>query len=134
MKDLNEDEVGYSVNVSPNQSRLDEICDFMDAFNDVEKFCQRTKPSTLLKGGWAAMQKGFRIQNPDWMAQSAHSFREIHYQYIDSKSNFSFLKRITIPILVRLFKYEPGDLTKGRVDRISDSLKTYVADEARRQN
>jgi len=134
MKDLNEDEVGYSVNVSPNQSRRDEICDFMDAFNDVEKFCQRTKPSTLLKGGWAAMQKGFRIQNPDWMAQSAHSFREIHYQYIDSKSNFSFLKRITIPILVRLFKYEPGDLTKGRVDRISDSLKTYVADEARRQN
>lgn len=123
---------GYSVNIDTRNPRRDEICDFLDSFNDLEKFCE-VKPSTLLKGGWYAMLRENRLQNLDWMAQSAHSFREIHYGILDSKSFTFKFRRFLIQNVIKFFKYKPVNIPKDRRDRISDSLKTYIADEAKRQ-
>ncbi|MEK7144422.1 MAG: hypothetical protein AAB794_00985 [Patescibacteria group bacterium] len=129
---LPKDDKGYSVNLDVNNPRRDEICDFLDSFNALEKFCE-VRPSILLKGGWYAMQRENRIQNLDWMAQSAHSFREIHYGILDSKTLIFKTKRFLILNAIKFFNYKTNNIPKTRKDKISDSLKTYVADEAKRQ-
>ena len=123
---------GYSVNLNTGNPRRDEICDFLDSFNDLEKFCE-VRPSILLKGGWYAMQKENRLQNLDWMAQSADSFREIHYGITESKSIVFKLRRLLVLSAIRFLKYKAKSIPKNRKDKISDSLKTYIADEAKRQ-
>jgi hypothetical protein len=104
----------------------------LDSFNDLEKFSE-AKPSTLLKGAWHTMQKENRLKNPDWMAQSAHSFREIHYGLGDDRRLFFQIKRIFVLTAIRLFKYNGKNIPRNRRDKISDSLKAYVADRAKRQ-
>ncbi len=79
------------------------------------------------------MQKENRLQNLDWMAQSAHSFREIHYGITESKSIVFKLRRLLVLSAIRFLKYKAKSIPKNRKDKISDSLKTYIADEAKRQ-
>ncbi|MFA6077316.1 MAG: hypothetical protein WC735_04565 [Candidatus Paceibacterota bacterium] len=54
------------------------ICTHLDNLNRVAFFCSKNLPSNLFKGALYAMRSDNRI-NPDWMAQSAHSLREIMY-------------------------------------------------------
>ncbi len=104
-------------NVSLINPRRQEICDFLDSFNDFQKFC-KVNPSTLLKSGWYMMQKEHKSLNPDWMAQSAHSFREIHYGIGNNKKipdiffgtechhpSFSFLYCNLKPIDIKLIPF-----------------------------
>lgn len=123
---------GYSTNLGVTNPRRDEICNFLDSFNDLEKFSE-AKPSTLLNGAWHAMQKENQQKNPDWMAQSAHSFREIHYALTDNKTILFRIKRIFVLGAIRFFKYEAKNIPRNRKEKISDLLKSYVADEAKRQ-
>jgi len=124
---------GYSANLGVGNPRRDEVCAFLDSFNDLENFSV-VKPSTLLKGGWHALQRESRFINPDWMAQSAHSFREIHYGLADNKNIFFQIKRMFVRSAIRFFKYKAKNVPKNRKDKIFDSLKSYVADEAKRQD
>lgn len=123
---------GYSTSLGVTNPRRNEICDFLNSFNDLERFSE-AKPSILLKGGWFAMQKENRLGNQDWMAQSAHSFREIHYGLSDNKAIIFQLKRWFVQTTVKFFKYNAKNIPKNRKDKIFDSLKAYVADEEKRQ-
>ena len=129
---ISQNSKGYSVNLDPSNPKRDEICEFLDAFNDLEKFCE-VKPSVLLKGAWYTMQKENRTLNLDWMAQSGHSFREIHYGLTDTKTLIFRIKKLVILNAIKFFNYKAKDIPKDRKDKISDSLKTYIADEAKRQ-
>ncbi len=55
-----------------------EISRHLDNLNAVEHFCAEVQPSQLYEGALSAMQAGNR-KNKDWMAQSAHSLRELFY-------------------------------------------------------
>lgn len=123
---------GFSTNLGVGNPRRDEVCDFSDSFNDIEHF-SAVKPSILLRGGWHALSDESRLANPDWMAQSAHSFREIHYGFADSKGLVFRAKRLFVRNAIKFFNYRAKDIPKTRKDKIFDSLKAYVADEAKRQ-
>jgi hypothetical protein len=64
----------------------------------LDKICQednggvfKLKPSKILEGAFYAVRQEFR-SNPDWMSQSANSFREILYPYYSKKvKNVLFL-------------------------------------------
>src|SRR3989339_48773 len=54
------------------------ICDYLDRLNEKEKICSDAViPSNLIIGALIAIHN--KEKNPDWMAQSAHSYREIFY-------------------------------------------------------
>lgn len=123
---------GFSTSIGVDNPRRDEVCDFLDSFNDLENF-STVKPSTLLKGGWHALSQENRLVNPDWMAQSAHSFREIHYGLTDNRKILFQTKRLFVRTAIKFFKYKTKNIPRNRRDKIFDSLKAYVADEAKRQ-
>ena len=54
-----------------------------------------------------------RIQNLDWMAQSAHSFREIHYGILDSKTLIFKTKRFLILNAIKFFNYKTNNIPKN---------------------
>lgn len=123
---------GFSSNLGVGNPRRDEVCAFLDSFNDLESF-STVKPSSLLKGGWHAMLRENRVANPDWMAQSAHSFREIHYGLTDNRKILFQIRRLFVRVAIKVFKYKAKNIPRNRKDKIFDSLKSYVADEAKRQ-
>ena len=112
---------GFSTNIGVGNPRRDEVCDFLDSFNDLENF-STVKPSTLLKGGGFAMLSENRITNPDWMAQSAHSFREIHYGFTDNRKILFQIKRLFVRTAIKVFKYKAKNIPRNRKDKIFDSL------------
>ncbi len=124
--------IPISINSDLNDPRRNEICGFLDSLNKEQKFCS-TDPSLLLRSGWFAIRKENRILNPDWMAQSAHSFREIHYGMIDTRTVIFRLKRWLVNQGIKRFNYKAKNIPKNRKDKIADVIKTYVADEARIQ-
>ncbi len=65
------------------------IASHLDILNRIDSFCPGAiPPSDLYKGALQTMLPENRKTNPDWMAQSAHSFREILY-------GIQFVKKIT---------------------------------------
>lgn len=65
------------------------ICNYLDRLNEKEKICSKDiLPSDLIKGALAAIL--YKDTNPDWMAQSAHSYREILYKLGDKDPGFIF--------------------------------------------
>lgn len=73
----------YENNLDPKRQ---DLLKFIDAWNSSVRFC-KAKPSNLLKGAWFVIEN--RKSNPDWIAQSAHSLRELHYktQEVTKKEN-----------------------------------------------
>jgi hypothetical protein len=54
------------------------ICNYLDRLNEKQKICTKgILPSNLIKGALVVAHN--KKSNPDWMAQSAHSYREILY-------------------------------------------------------
>lgn len=67
------------------------ICTYLDRLNEKQKICSEgTLPSDLIKGAIAAVQNSGA--NPDWMAQSAHSYRELFYGLGGTKGKGIYLK------------------------------------------
>lgn len=71
----------FSFNVSTNEpENLDpkqkSLCKNLDALNNIYSFCGNKNPSELYQGAIFAMRKGNQ-GNSDWMAQAAHSLRDI---------------------------------------------------------
>ncbi len=60
--------------------RLNDVCERLDKFYDILVIKKQFKPSTVFLGAIAALHEYNRKTNPDWMAQVAHSFREIFYE------------------------------------------------------
>ena len=59
----------------------DELCDRLDALYQASGLQLKTRPSSFFRGARYAMRYK---ENPDWMAQVAHSLREILYQFKDN--------------------------------------------------
>ncbi|MBI3589495.1 MAG: hypothetical protein HY093_03755 [Candidatus Liptonbacteria bacterium] len=55
------------------------LCSHLDALNGIENFCPNAIPSDLFVGALSLVKSKNRKTNPDWMAQAAHSLREILY-------------------------------------------------------
>lgn len=69
--------------------RKEEICRRLDEFYRLSGIQKDVLPSSLFEGALYAMRKEHRENNPDWMAQVAHSLREIFYNLgLDYKSAF----------------------------------------------
>lgn len=72
---------GLKVNITP-PSKLEPhqewICNYLDRLNEKQRLCpEGVLPSDLIRGALAAVSN--KDSNPDWIAQSAHSYREILY-------------------------------------------------------
>lgn len=73
------------------ESHQEWICNYLDRLNEKEKICpDGVLPSDLIKGALAVvLSKG---SNPDWMAQSAHSYREVLYRLGGGRDHGVYLK------------------------------------------
>ena len=58
----------------------DDLCKRLDAFYHTSEVQLKLQPSSFFRGALYAMR---HKENPDWMAQVAHSLREILYQFQD---------------------------------------------------
>lgn len=68
------------------------ICNYLDRLNEKEKMCpEGVSPSDLIKGALVVVFD--KNTNPDWMAQAAHSYREILYG-LGGKKDQGFLFNI----------------------------------------
>lgn len=84
------------------------VADYLDNLNQCRQFFTgRLKPSKLVMGGLKVMHKNNRTD--DWMAQSAHSFREV-FLFIPSFENNlkqekkNFISRIFFSVMSRFQK------------------------------
>jgi len=110
------------------------ICRHLDALNRVEKFCPGATPSELFKGALQTMRPENRKINPDWMAQSAHSLRELLYGVRQGKSSKT---KIAWSSLKSFFMKKKSVEYGSRRERLSGILRVYqeesVAAELARQ-
>lgn len=67
---------GINIDINILDKNQENLSRNLDALNDIYFFCKNKKPSDLYKGAIFAMNNQ---NNPDWMAQSAHSLRDIIY-------------------------------------------------------
>ena len=64
------------VSLTPAQ---EELCRRLDELHDL--YGLKTRPSAMFRGALFAIEESWRNLNPDWLAQSAHSLREILYPF-----------------------------------------------------
>jgi len=55
------------------------LCSHLDILNRIQQFCPNATPSNLFRGALYITKNSNKQANPDWMAQAAHSLREIMY-------------------------------------------------------
>lgn len=88
------DEKGLEINIDkPLKLDPDQewICNYLDRLNEKQKICRDgLLPSYLIRGAIAVARN--RDFNPDWMAQAAHSYREIIYGLGGKKDENIYLK------------------------------------------
>ena len=63
-----------------------ELCRRLNNFYKISLNREDFSPSALFQGALFAMSPIRRRQNPDWMAQTAHSLRDILYPFYSSKA------------------------------------------------
>ena len=79
------------IKLEPNQEW---VCNYLDCLNEKEKICAKgVLPSNLIRGALATIRN--KKTNPDWMAQSAHSYRELLYGLDVGKKHVGNKKEIT---------------------------------------
>jgi hypothetical protein len=66
--------------------RQEELCRRLDKFYKIALNKEGIAPSELFRGALYAMGPIHRRQNPDWMAQAAHSLRDILYPFYKSRA------------------------------------------------
>ena len=103
------------INLVPGQER---IIGYIDGLNAILKI-YGVKPSMFLEG--ATFLCNPRIKhNPDWVAQAAHSFREIGYLFSGAparRGRSNFLIRI-LPALKMLHRFQTIKLRSKKVEEI----------------
>jgi len=121
------------------------ICNYLDRLNEKEKICaEGSLPSDLVKGALAVALN--KKSNPDWMAQAAHSYREI-LRGLGGKKDQSIFFKLKFKICCWLNRFGVKNKTadtqfkrqhisnifqilheQNRANIIADSLyKTHVA-------
>lgn len=99
------------------------LCRHLDLLNSTQGFCRGIDPSVLFEGALGIMKSETRISAKDWMAQAAHSLREITYDLGKVRSPSHFQK---VVILIRtVFGYSRDDLKKTRKERLQDLIILY---------
>jgi len=89
------------------------ICNYLDRLNEKEKICaEGILPSDLIKGALAVVLN--KELNPDWMAQSAHSYRELLYG-LGGKKDQSFYFKIKFKFYFWLNKLGIKNKTVSKV-------------------
>lgn len=61
--------------------RKEDLCRRLDQFYQSSNVTFDVAPSEMFRGALFSMRQEYRDKNPDWMAQVAHSLREILYQF-----------------------------------------------------
>lgn len=64
------------ISLTPAQ---EELCRRLDELHDL--YGLKTRPSAMFRGALFAIEESWRNLNPDWLAQAAHSLREILYPF-----------------------------------------------------
>ncbi|MDO8569833.1 MAG: hypothetical protein Q7R89_03650 [bacterium] len=99
------------------------LCSHLDALNSIENFCQNVAPSSLFIGALYLVQSKNRKTNPDWMAQAAHSLREILYGVGQVRQPRNKL------ILAWQVFLGKGENSLTRRERIKNLLKVYQEEQ-----
>lgn len=109
------------VKLVPGQER---ISGYIDGLNAVLKL-YAVKPSTFLEGATFLCNPYLR-HNPDWIAQAAHSFREIGYLFSGApeKRNRTRILIFLLPVLrkISIFTGTPH----SRAKRIEEIIRSYL--------
>ncbi|MFA5052960.1 MAG: hypothetical protein WC565_02805 [Parcubacteria group bacterium] len=94
------------------ESHQEWICNYLDRLNEKEKICpDGVLPSDLIKGALAVVHSA--TSNPDWMAQSAHSYRELLYRLGGQKDqNVYFKIKVKLYSLLSKFGFKNNSLNK----------------------
>src|SRR3989344_2576538 len=95
------------------------LCSHLDTLNRIENFCPNATPSHLFRGALYLTRFRNQRSNPDWMAQAAHSLREIMYGTGQIKKP----KNKLLLILKAFLGRDNGVQT--RRERIENILKVY---------
>ncbi len=109
------------VKLVPGQER---IAGYIDGLNAILKI-YGVKPSTFLEGA-TFLCSPYINHNPDWIAQSAHSFREIGYLFSGAptkRGRSSFLIRI-LPVLRILQNYLPSKIVRAK--KVEEIIRVYL--------
>lgn len=104
-------------------SRQTWLCSHLDNLNVMKSFCPTAIPSVLLRGAIYLTQDSIRISNPDWMAQAAHSLREIMYGFVPirhTKTKIDFELGDTVEI---------SEVEQTRRNQIADLLRVFQDSE-----
>ncbi|HOU96887.1 MAG TPA: hypothetical protein PLN06_09760 [Bacteroidales bacterium] len=81
-------DISKPLKLEPNQEW---ICNYLDHLNEKGGICSDgVLPSDLIRGALAAVRNA--ESNPDWMAQSAHSYREVLYRLGGTKNKSFYFK------------------------------------------
>ena len=81
----------------PLTPKMEWVCARLDAHYIQQRF-KKSSPSNMLRGAIFAARLELRHHNPDWLAQAAHSLRDILYPYLAKKG------ALGIPKTIQLFK------------------------------
>jgi len=108
------------IKLIPGQER---VAGYIDGLNAILKI-YGVKPSTFLEGA-TFLCNPYINHNPDWIAQSAHSFREIGYLFSGAptkRGRSNFLIRI-LPALRTLEHFFPS---KIRAKKVEEIIRVYL--------
>lgn len=117
--------IDKSVELEPHQKW---ICTYLDSLNEKQKICpEGVLPSDLIRGAIATSLN--TKDNPDWMAQASHSYREILYG-LGGVKNQGILFNLKIEFFSCLSKigFKQKNMStflkaKTKADRISEVMK-----------
>ena len=90
------------------------ICQHLDTLNQIQQFCPNASPSELFRGALFALKSEGASLNPDRIAQSAHSLREIMYGVGFTKKP----KNKWWQAVVEFFKKDGGGTRRERIENI----------------
>lgn len=86
------------------------LCRHLDTLNQAQNFCPGINPSFLYESALSTQQQSNRSISKDWMAQSAHSIREITYGI--GRVQRSWFKNLALKITI-LFSNKGHKKTRG---------------------
>ena len=105
-----------------HSSELNEICRRLDSFYETSGVQLDILPSSIFRGAIFAMTNTNIKNNPDWMAQVAHSLREILYQF----DNREEIEALHLNNLVLLITKISGCMTLEDITILSLILLTII--------
>lgn len=109
----------HGINIKLNEpivltDRQKWICQHLDTLNQIQQFCPNASPSELFRGALFALKSEGASLNPDRIAQSAHSLREIMYGVGFTKKP----KNKWWQVVIEFFKKDGGGTRRERIENI----------------